>query len=223
MAIKLHADSYSQADVFLPRDGAVNVIPHNKNDGLAVEGLLLESGSGNLVGGLPLQDIKHLQGAGALQLPLDTSGLAPGSYTLRLRTYDGEGSLQGSQRIELIVGAADLSITELRARPRPVRPGGDVQLGATVRNSGGTAVNGNLNLTVRNEQGDLVATFSHPFGGLAPGEIFSAQDTASGSLIGTGPYRLVATAVFDGRAEQEVLPLSYVEVHDLYLPVVSRP
>ena len=55
MAIKLHADSYSQADVFLPRDGAVNVIPHNKNDGLAVEGLLLESGSGNLVGRIDQQ------------------------------------------------------------------------------------------------------------------------------------------------------------------------
>jgi hypothetical protein len=190
---------------------------------LVLEGALYETGSGALVGGLPLQDISQLQGTGALQIPLASAGLAPGSYTLRLRLYDGQDRLQGSQQADFQVGRADLTIEEIAASPRPLPPGADVVLGARIINSGSTAVGGALTLDLRGEEGELVASFSHPFSDLAPGERVSAEDVVDGSRIGTGRYRLVVTAVFAGQTRQEMLPLTEVEVNALYVPVVQRP
>ena len=203
------------AEVFLSKKG--------QPEDLLLEGSLYETGSGALVSGLPLQDINQLQGAGALQLPVDIGGLKPGSYTLRLHLYDGQGGLQGSQQTDFQIGKSDLVIEELSANPRPVQTGEDVRLRAALRNSGSTAVDGTLTLDMRSEEGGLVATFSHPFSGLAPGERFSATDIVEGSSIGTGNYRLVVTAVFESQTRQEMLPLTEIAVYEIHMPVIRTP
>ncbi len=188
-----------------------------------VEGALYAAGDGRLVYGPPLVQLKRLQGTGALLLPLETGGLAPGEYTLRLLLRDEKGRLLSIKRVGFHLGTADLTIERFDASPRPVQPRRDVRLQTAVRSSGAIATDGVVTLSVRTGAGRQVASFRHPFTALAPGETRAFLDNWPGADVGEEEYWLLVSVEFGGQTRQALLPLSRLEMREVYLPAVRGP
>ncbi len=221
-----------QIDAWLAESDAVgvgetavfNLSLHNDGAGqdvvveAAVKPLVIEES----VGGMPLRLLSDLSGPASLDLAWDAAGAAPGVYRAEVRLRDLQGNLLDSETTEFRVGVLAGEGVALTAVPNIFRPGADVALAFSFRNSGDVVLDGTAVVQVQSSDGlTLTAEFTQTIASLASGATFNWSDVWESGGAPEGDYRVVAYVKYGGGAS-DPLQTQISTRQRVYLPMLLK-
>ena len=212
--------AYTQGD-------AVNVELELQNAGEAqdvvVEATLRRYGSAELVDGLLLRTLSGVTGSASFAAQWDSAGFAPGEYVVETVLRNTVGDLLDTATASFRLGLAAAEVTQLAATPEDFRPGDQVTIALTVRNSGTVSLSGTAVVEVRDAGEAVLAQFYEAIGNLAPGGAPSFQHTWDTTGVGPGPYIVVSYVLHDGSSSPPRSTTVTAEAAGrIYLPIVRR-
>jgi hypothetical protein len=155
-------------------DGEVGEVPPTGRT-VVVSGTVYRSGTGEVVGGLPLRTLNGFRGVAACSGVWSSAGREPGLYSLEVEIRTPRGTLLASRSQSFILGTVRGEITDLSASPGYFNPGEQVSLDLAFSNTGAGSISGTGIITVLNDSGETIQEFEHDFDGLAPGGVLTLQ------------------------------------------------
>ncbi len=177
--------------------------------------------SDQVVEGLPLHVMSELTGTASLALGWNTAGAAMGNYVVELRLLNTAGVLLDSEVSQFRVGAFSGEVTGLSVTPQFFRPGNDIAIAMTFRNTGDTPITGTAVTLVKMDGITTTARFTHTVTAVAPGATRTFNDTWNTTGITGTDYSILAYVQFNATAT-ETRSVNVSTVRRLYLPVVLK-
>jgi len=177
--------------------------------------------SERVVEGLPLQVMSGMTGTASLALEWNTTGAAMGDYMVELRLLNTAGALLDSEVSQFRVGAVSGEVTGLSVTPQFFRPGNDIAISMTFRNTGDTPITGTAVTLVKMDGITTTARFTHTITAVAPGATCTFNDTWNTTAITGIDYSILAYVQFNGMTT-ETRSVNVSTVRRLYLPTVMK-
>jgi hypothetical protein len=186
-----------------------------------VDAVVKAEGSGEVVDGLLLDDLGDLTGQATYALQWDSTGFEAGYCMVEAEIRDADGDVldRATRRFRLGINSGE--VTTLTATPESFDPGDTISVTLVFSNTGTVPITGTAVIQVQDGGGDVVETFNHAIGDLAPAEAVSFEDGWDTSGAAGGLYRILGYVLYDAKAtEPKVLTVSGGT--RVYLPLVLR-
>jgi hypothetical protein len=183
----------------------------NSNIQVLMSGEILSYLTENIIDCTQIQALSLRRGSTATSVKFDTSDLPIGQYTLKIEIEDTNGSLLDSATARFKVGISEVQVTDIYAEPEIFKIGHNVKINMTYKNTGSVDLFVEMNMTIRDEVGNVVQVFSQNNSGLttSSSDVFEVIWSTVG--INSGKYYITGYLLYDNKLTVS----STIEVKDI--------
>lgn len=196
-----------------------SAVPQRK---VVVQGRIQAWGTGEILGGLPLQTLHNLVGTATEVLTWNTRDYPAGDYMIVVDLLNSSGLLLDTAVTEVHLGQIGAQLNSLAANQEYFSPGDQVQLSMQVENTGTVPIDGTAVFLIQESSGLTVTQIlTATVIGLEPGEVNNKRVTWDTTRAANVNYRVVGYFKFNSQiSEPRELVLYQPRV---YLPIVISP
>ena len=189
---------------------------------VVVQGRIQAWGTGEILGGLPLQTLHNLAGTATEVLTWDTQDYPAGDYMIVVDLLNSSGLLLDTAVTEVHLGQIGAQLNNLAANQEYFAPGDQVQLSMQVENTGTVPIDGTAVFLIQESPGLTVTQLlTTTVTGLEPGAVVNKRVTWDTTRATNDNYRVVGYFKFNSQiSEPRELILYQPRV---YLPFVISP
>jgi hypothetical protein len=169
---------------------------------IIVSCLVKRFGSDEVADDLELRTLSSLGGAASFSAFWDSSGMAPGCYSVEAALIDTDGNNLEKKAAMFHLGLSSGSISDLHATPEHFDIGDEVIISMDFTNTGTLPISGSAVVQVENDKGDTIGMFQHDISDMPPGNVLDFVDALDTSGFSQGVYRIAAYVSFNSSATQ---------------------
>ncbi|MCA9933287.1 MAG: DNRLRE domain-containing protein [Anaerolineales bacterium] len=189
---------------------------------VVVQGRIQAWGTGEVLGGLPLQTLHNVGGITSVDLAWDTDGYTAGDYMIVVDLLNTFGQLLDTAVTEVHLGHSAAQLNAFAVNQEYFAPGDDLTFAMQIENTGTTTLDGTAVFLIQESPG-LTTTqiFTATVTGFAPGAVTNKRATWDTTGATSNNYRVVGYFKFDSQiTEPRELNLYRPRI---FLPVVIAP
>jgi hypothetical protein len=194
--------------VYDPGDGltidTIIATPTSEPQTLILSIVVTAEAGETVVSALPCRTLRDMVGTAATADLFDTSALTPGYYRIDVLLASPDGRRLDTRSTTFRIGSPRIEVIALVANPAYIMPRQGLTLSMTVRNTGSLGVEGRAILLVTGRDGEILASFKHPFGELAFGQTFIISERWDPSTASGTSYIVRAYILYDGGSSPPV-------------------
>jgi hypothetical protein len=169
---------------------------------------------------LPLQRLAQVNGMAKLSLPLDTTGLENGVYTLSMQVLNlTSGLVMDRKSAALRIGYPEAELSAVLAAPSRGHAGQIIKLSDTITSTGTTPVTGMARLEIH--VGSTVVTYTQAINNLKPGSSATVTFAWHVPSIPPGRYPASAWVSFDSRSSEVMTAWVEIDTRQ-FLPIIKK-
>lgn len=159
------------------------------------------------VEGPGLRLLRQVKGPASCGFVWNTTGHAPGYYTIITRLTDSEGRLLDERPQVVRLSSLSGEITAFTANPNLW--GSNIFMSMNFYNSGSEPIDGIGEISIQDTAGAPIARFQHEFDSIQPGQTIILTDLWDSTAAPRGEYHIIGQVRYDGKvANTEILQVS---------------